>query len=694
MAAQHFRMIKESENTEIEEESVVYTHSYVVKENGGRLIDSAESCKTLFQALHDIAHSHGDLNFLGRINEKEKIEYITYKETHMYAEEVAQFILAHSEMPKEKKPIIGICSENRPEWIITEQATYFYSGINCPIYASFGWSAIKHILNETKMGILFISEKNAEKIATSLHSENKAELSLPKIFVLMDSEISDATVQTLSTFGVDLYYFWDIVDRCKKVSSSSEKVAETAETGERPSGKFKKFTRNAEKYEEMKKLFCSPKPETIATICYTSGTTGAPKGAMLMHKNFISVIGAFILLSKRGIFFDIKAKRRYLSFLPLAHVFERIVESALLLSKCEIIYYRGNPKQLQKDFSISKPHYFVGVPRVFNSVKAAIEMKAKEKGVIANFIFKYALLVCMLCKNRVIRGVFGKTIFKTIRETFGGSILCMLSGSAPLLPETALFFEAIFNCPMFEGYGQTETAAGNITTDIFTVEKGVIGVPFPCNRVKLVSRPEANAFAEKNQGEILMQGHSVFYGYYNQKKLTRDCFYYPHGSRVDGPESAIYNTDGNKWIRTGDIGEITKEGNLKIIGRSKEIFKLSQGEYIIPEKIENLILAAKIKGLEDITIVGDSSCDYVIGICVLSSASKEMEKSVSLSIAKEGERLVHAEELIKIELPKKFIFTDSLFTIENGLLTPSGKKIRKKIVSLYNKQIQKLYNTA
>ncbi|KAI5192257.1 long-chain acyl-CoA synthetase [Nematocida minor] len=687
-------MIKESENNPKKNETSVYVHSHVKSEGKGELIEKVGKCATLFDALKSVCESHGDSNFLGRINEKEKIEYLTFKETRRYAEEVAKFILAHTDCSdKNKKPIVGICSENRPEWIIAEHATYFFSGINCPIYASFGWSATKHIFNETKMEIIFVSEKNAEKIAKNLESEDSVQVSVPKVFVLMDANLSDSAHKVLSAFGSELYYFWDIVKRCKKVTEQKpeqkkQEEKETEEKEEPISNKFKKPTEASAK--RVKEHFIAPKAETVATICYTSGTTGAPKGAMLMHRNFVSVIAAFLLLSKKGVFFDIESGDRYLSFLPLAHVFERIVESALLLSKCEIIYYRGNPKQLQKDFSISKPNFFVGVPRVFNSVKAAIETKAKEKGKIANFIFTFSLLICMIFKNRVVREIFGRTVFKTIRETFGGSIKCMLSGSAPLSAPCALFFEAIFNCPMFEGYGQTETAAGNITTDIFTNEKGVIGIPFPCNKIKLVSRPESNVFAEKNQGEILMQGHSVFLGYYQQEKLTKDCFY---EDNTDGKESSIYNEKGNKWVKTGDIGEITAQGNLRIIGRSKEIFKLSQGEYIIPEKIENLILAAKIKHLDDITIVGDSTRDYVIGLCTINGDIEDVKKSVTDEIFKEGDRLVQTGELIKIEIPKKFVFTNTAATIDNDLLTPSGKKIRNRIVSLFGKQIQELYNT-
>lgn len=691
MSGKHFRMVKESEKPLKKDESAVYVHSFVKEQNKGKLMERAGSCKTLYQALQDVSEESGDLNFLGRINEQEKIEYITYKETRKYAEQIAYFILSHAEVTEKEKPIVGICSENRPEWVITEHATYFYSGINCPIYASFGWSATKHIIKETEMNIIVISQKNTEKIAENLEKEEKKTTRIPKVFVLMDSDISDKAHKILKSFGVEMYYFWDIVKRCKRVEKTSQ---DKQSAKDKPiSKKFKRVDEKALHSKTIKAYLVAPEPETVATICYTSGTTGAPKGAMLLHKNFVSVIASFLLLSKKGVFFDICDGNRYLSFLPLAHVFERIVETGLMLSRCEIIYYRGNPKELQKDFTIAKPHYFIGVPRVFNSVKMAIETKAKEKGKVANFIFTYSLMICMIFRNRVIREIFGRTVFKKIRETFGGSVKCMLSGSAPLSPPTALFFEAIFNCPLFEGYGQTETAAGNITTNIYTNEKGVIGVPFPCNKIKLVSRPESNAFIEKNQGEILMQGHSVFYGYYKQDKLTEECFY-EESSKGEKHSRNIYNEDGTKWIKTGDIGEITADGNLRIIGRSKEIFKLSQGEYIIPEKIENLILSTKIKGLEDITIVGDSSCDYVIGICTVLSEKKEDQDKIAEDIAKEGSRLVQEGELIKIELPRKYIFTKTGCTIDNGLLTPSAKKIRKKIVTAYSKQIRELYNTA
>lgn len=658
-------MVRESKSKDPENETDVYVHSIVQDVLEGNLVSSTESAKTLYEGLKTVVGGYKKNKFLGRIKENEEIEYITFGETRKYAKRIAAFLCQYIE--KNDIPI-GICSENRPEWIIAEHATYFFDGINCPIYPSFGWSAMKHIMQETKMRILFVSEKNLEKLTHGIEKESGEMVWFPEIFIVMDNEITEHAKSVLEKEGIKVEYFWNIC----KVSMSS--------------------TANKESIEKMQKKnakaivkFKPPKPESIATICYTSGTTGAPKGAMLTHKNFMSISGSFIILSKAGNLFKIGPGTRYLSFLPLAHVFERIVETTLLMSRCTVIYYRGIPKQIQKDFIISQSNYFIGVPRVFNSIKAAIEMKAAEKGPLAKALFQSTVFICKYLKNKYVREAFGRSMFKKVRESFGGSIMCMLSGSAPLLSETAEFFEIVFNCQMYEGYGQTETAAGNIATHNDIREKNVIGLPFPCNRVKLVSRPESNAYVRNMQGELLIQGPSVFLGYYKQDKLTEEVF---EGANR---EYSLLNKDENKWIRTGDIAEITKEGNLKIIGRCKEIFKLSQGEYIIPEKIENQYLKKKIQNLQDIMITGDSSKDYVVAICVVKELSEAQKEAMKEEIRYEGDKLVASNELIKIELPKKIIFTETEFTIDNGLLTPSGKKVRKKIVEYFQKEINSAY---
>ncbi|OAG28798.1 long-chain acyl-CoA synthetase [Nematocida displodere] len=666
MSNAEFKMVPEPGTKKSADETEAYIHAFVKSAGGGQLTTTGDGQETLFEALERGAKEYGKMNFLGRITQSETIEYFTYERVWDLSKALGLFL---SSVSIKEGSIVGICSENRPEWIVAEYATYFLSAINCPIYPSFGWSAVKHILKETEMEILFISQKNAEKFIGNIKGESADTLSLPRVVVIMDNDLNEETRSLLEERGVNVQLFWEVVEKFDAASKSPKKTAKSAHT-----------------LQSYAKAFKRPKPGTVATVCYTSGTTGAPKGAMLTHRNFVSVSGSFLALSRADGFFPISEENRYLSFLPLAHVFERVVESTLMLSRCTIIYYRGDPKQLQKDFSIAKPHYFVGVPRVFNSVKTAIETKAQAKGAFANFIFCLSVMICTYFKNWWIREMIGKVIFKEIRKTFGGSIQCMLSGSAPLTSETAEFFEAIFNCIVFEGYGQTETTAGNITTNTFTREKGVIGVPFLCNRVKLLSRPECNALVENNQGEILMQGPSIFLGYYKQDKLTREAFH----KDSDATENLL-NTEGEKWVKTGDIGEITEQGNIRIIGRCKEIFKLSQGEYIIPEKIENHFLTKKIPHLADFTVVGDSSKDYIIAICGAETLSESIKSQIEEAIKKEGASLVASGELIKIELPRKFIFTETLPTIDNGLLTPSGKKIRKKIQHQYGTEIDTAY---
>ncbi|KAI5191648.1 long-chain acyl-CoA synthetase [Nematocida sp. AWRm77] len=684
----HYRLVKETEKKPNKDETPVYVNSYVLDVLGGKLTDSIGSVGTLYEGLEMAASKYGNVNFLGRITEEEKVSYLTYAETRELSEELAQFICGHA---GSAVPMVGICSENRQEWIITEHATYFYSGANCPIYPSFGWSAVKYILEETKMEMLFISQKSMEKIVLGVERDAgaSAKAYLPKIFVVFDRDVEKEHLEILEKHGVEVYFFWDVLQKCRDVSEKAEQRRKS-----KASSSAKAACKSVQGTGSLAK-FAVPTPDTVATICYTSGTTGTPKGAMITHRNFVSVSGSFLQLSKDRAFFPLGEENRYLSFLPLAHVFERVVESTLMMSQGTVIYYRGNPKQLQKDFTIARPHYFVGVPRVFNSVKAAIETKARDKGAFISAVFSMSVKICQVFKNRLVREVFGKTVFSSIRKTFGDSVLCMLSGSAPLSAETATFFEAVFNCHFFEGYGQTETTAGNITTEVNTEEKGVIGIPFPCNRVKLVSRPEYNALVEDNRGELLMQGPAMFKGYYKQERLSREVFCEGEGEGEEGEkkekEKDPYNTQGNKWVKTGDIAEITKEGNLKIIGRCKEIFKLSQGEYIIPEKIENQFSSRKIQYLEDITIVGYSTKDYLLAICTTGSVTDAQKVQIQESIEREGQKLVAAEELIKIEIPKKFIFTTTAASIENGLLTPSGKKIRKKILSHFQREIDSVY---
>lgn len=668
-------MVVDKKSANLAEESDTYVHASTRREKGTALVSSIRGVQTLKDALLRTAADSGNLKFLGQIRDNGSIRYYTYAEVARSAEALAGFLAGRLE---KRESIIGICAENRPEWTIAEYSSYFFGAINCPIYPSFGWPAVRHILEETQMEALFVSSKNLEKLLPAIKADKEAANILPPLVISMDA-LSIEVENTLRDRDVEIQYFWNILEK----ELACNQTAEQNNKPEDKTTKHKKKDRN-ESFGEASHRSAELTADSVATICYTSGTTGVPKGAMLTHRNFISVAAAFQHLSYSDSFFPLQSQNKYLSFLPLAHVFERVVETTLMLSRCTIIYYRGNPKMLQKDFETVKPHYFIGVPRVFNSVKQAIERKAKERGFLLNAIFVFALFLSRYCRNRVFREALGQTVFRSVRNAFGGSVQCFLSGSAPLAPEIAEFFECLFNCKVFEGYGQTETAAGNITTNLSTEEKGVIGIPFPNIRVKLLSRPELGARTEEGKGEILIQGPAVFLGYYKQDKLTRDVFH-------DNLSVSPMNHKGDKWIKTGDLAEITSSGNIRIIGRSKEIFKLSQGEYIVPEKIENCFLARKIQGVEDITILGDSRRDYLIALLCVSPAPGRTRQDIEESVKKEGALLVAAGHLIKIEVPKRFIYAEEPFSVDNALLTPSVKKARKKILEKYGEMARAAY---
>lgn len=734
-----YKIARESEEA-AEGETPVYVHPEVMR-HGKQLLKSVRGITTIYKALEAAETEPGDDRYLGRITDNKEIEYYTYQDIRGMARAFCRSLCSIGVRPKD---IIGIYSNNRPEWIIAEHAGYFMSCINCPLYDSLGKKAVQHILHETEMHTIVLSGHKAENLlpiilrAEGEHPEFahrlKRVISMDKISEDLEDKYRDlgikvyqmsalvhdihrkegeqpepkrhgAAKEDASTGGgrskkvadthedssIQAHHAGDKNGRNKKAGAEGKGKGKGREDGggqqrrerddaDAEDGSFKVDGINFQD-EDSEMTFEPPGPDTVATICYTSGTTGLPKGAILTHGNFMSVAGSFIYLAEKKAFFETSPGHRYLSFLPLAHVFERIVSVALLMSRCTIIFYRGNPKELLSDLEVSKPHYFVGVPRVFNSIRAKIEEAVEQEGAVSRFVFRRAMGLCKVLKFAMLRSLVGRLVFKKIRQKFGGHIQHMLSGSAPLSPETAEFFEICFECRVYEGYGQTETTAGNVTTTPNSREKGVIGIPFPCNRVKLVDAPDADAFARDGKGEILLQGPSVFQGYFKNKEQTEQAFYQPPHAQGVGKAGS-----DERWIRTGDIGEITEEGNIRVIGRCKETFKLSQGEYIVPDKIERGLLG--VAGVEDAMILGLPHMDYLVCICVCKRGNEEMARE---GIEQRCRELVEKRHLIKIEAPKKFIFTEERFTIENECLTPTGKKVRPAIQKKYLREINKAY---
>lgn len=263
-----------------------------------------------------------------------------------------------------------------------------------------------------------------------------------------------------------------------------------------------------------------------------------------------------------------------LSFLPLAHAYERTTRNVIFPSGASIGYSRNDPKLLLEDLQNLKPTFVPMVPRLLNRLYDKV-----NAGVAASFVLKRKLFEAginkklHLLENGVVnRDTWAdKIVFRKICNLLGGRVRRMTTGSAPVSADVLKFTMSVFGCVLGEGYGQTEaTCAATFTDDATKEIGGHVGKPLSCCAVKLVDVPDMDYYAKENQGEVCIKGPIVALGYYKMPEKTKETF------------------DSDGWLHTGDVGQWTKEGNLKIIDRSKHIFKLAQGEYVAPEYLETI----------------------------------------------------------------------------------------------------------
>lgn len=308
--------------------------------------------------------------------------------------------------------------------------------------------------------------------------------------------------------------------------------------------------------------FTPPSPSTLASICYTSGVTGDPKGVMLTHSNLVAMVAGALSSEVNVLPTDV-----YISYLPLAHMFERFIVETLLASGAAIGFYGGEILNLLDDITTLQPTIFVSVPRVLNKLHDRLMASIQVSGGFYQNMFDaaYSSKQTTLKSRSTTQSFFwDKMVFSKIKAKLGGKIRFILSGSAPLSPEIHEFFKLTMSVPVLQGYGLTETAAAATCQNANDNDSGHVGPPLACCEIKLISVPEMEYYVSNDppQGEICIRGANVFAGYYKQ------------------PEKTMEVCDEDGWFHTGDIGQMRPDGSLLIIDRKKNIFKLSQGIYV------------------------------------------------------------------------------------------------------------------
>ncbi|XP_028991187.1 long-chain-fatty-acid--CoA ligase 5 [Betta splendens] len=620
----------------------------LLEDNNNLISYYYDNAKTIYELFQRGLKVSGNGPCLGYRKPGRPYQWLKYKQVSDRAEHLGSGLL-HKGLKPNPDTLIGIFAQNRPEWIISEMACYTYSMVAVPLYDTLGAEALVFIIDQAELSTVICD--NQSKAETLLQNREKGQTPVLKTIVVMDP------------------YEPELVERGTKCGVEVVSMKDVEALG-------KNHLQNP----------VPPKPEDLSIVCFTSGTTGNPKGAMLTHENIVSDAAGVVRHFETTIVLttdDIS-----ISFLPLAHMFERVVQTVVYGAGARVGFFQGDIRLLPDDMKALQPTIFPVVPRLLNRVYDKVQSGASSpfKKWLLNFAVEQK---CAEVKKGIIRknSIWDKLVFHKVQESLGGRVRVMVTGAAPISPTVLGFLRAALGCQIFEAYGQTESTAGCTFTMPGDATSGHVGVPLPCNFVKLVDVEEMNYFASNGEGEVCIMGKNVFKGY------------------LKDPEKTAEALDKDGWLHTGDIGKWLPSGVLKIIDRKKNIFKLAQGEYIAPEKIENVYVHSG--PVAQVFVHGDSLQSCLVAVVVpdpevLPSLAKTLgcrgsveelckNTEIKRAILADMTKLGKDAGLKSFEQVKELHLHPELFTIENGLLTPTLKAKRAELKALFQPQIDALY---
>jgi long-chain acyl-CoA synthetase len=545
---------------------------------------------------------------------------------------------------------VAILSENRPEWPVADIATLLLGAVTVPLYTTLTPEQTAFVLQDSGCRAIFLSsDQQLRKVRSIL-----PQTSLERI-VVMDRMENAGTLVCSGAKCVTM----DEMTREMPSDLGAELEAQARATG----------------------------PDDLATIVYTSGTTGASKGAMLTHGN----IASNILCSLLG--FDMHPGLISISFLPLCHITARHVDFAMLYHGVTLAYCPFM-EQLPAALLEVRPSLFVAVPRVYEKIYAQAEHKAK--GFAKHAIFDWALSVGNAHKPEILAGrtptardwkVANKLVFSKIREGLGGRVETFISGGAPLGRELAEWYAAI-GIRIHEGYGLTETSPVIAVNTPVNHRIGTVGKTLPNIEVRIAE-----------DGEILVRGPSVFKGYWNRAEETRNAFI------------AFHSKDGevekkNGWFKTGDMGHIDADGYLSVTDRKKDLIKTSGGKFIAPQPIENSLKLSPLIGTA--AVLGDKRKFPAVIVSPNFTSLEHWAQLNDIPFASRDELIAYPkvqalyeeiiegvnQKLARFEKLKRVLLVADEFSIANGILTPTMKLRRRVVEDRYRRQIDELYAQA
>ncbi|KAG5667342.1 hypothetical protein PVAND_015325 [Polypedilum vanderplanki] len=637
-------------------------HALVVRENAD----------TLEKVFNLVAKTHANKNCLGTreiLSEEEERQsdgkvlkkyqmgeyrWRTFNETNYEADCFGKGMRELGVQPRDR---VAIFAETRAEWMIAAQGFFKHACGIATIYATLGEDGIVYAINQTEVSVIVTSHDLLPKLKNVIKD-------LPKVktIVYFEDQLYKTNIDGLESVKVLPYK--EVVEMGKK-----SKIENTP-----------------------------PSKKDLAILMYTSGSTGVPKGVLISHGNLLGTMKGFLD------FFDVTSNDVFLGLLPLAHCYELLAECSAMLAGVPIGYSTpltlidSSPKIMKGcigDARVLKPTVMTSVPLLLDRIVKGIRDKVNSGPAIRRALFGF----CYKYKNKWMQKGYSTPIvdaivFKKVAAIIGGKMRAMISGGAPLSPETHNTIRICLCVNMRQGFGCTETTAGGPVMDTEDMSVGRSGCPATTSHVRLVNWEEGNYYVTNRpnpQGELIIGGENVTDGYFKMPEETK---------------AAFFEEDGRRWFKTGDVAEIHKDGSIKIIDRKKDLVKLQHGEYLSLGRIESELKTCQV--VENICIYAESTKTYCIalvqpsekGLSDLAASigikesfeqlcrNKEVIKAVTKCIADYGKR----RGLNKFEIPTKISLCEDLWTPDSGLVTAAFKIKRKEILEKYKNDIKRLYD--
>ncbi|KAG5723723.1 Long-chain-fatty-acid--CoA ligase 2 [Termitomyces sp. T112] len=586
-------------------------------------------------------------------------KYLTFVEVKEVVSEIARGLV---ELGVSKEHILNVYAQTSPSWQLISHACTSISTTIATAYDTLGEDGLTHSLNEPDCIGIFT---NADLLPTV----QKVLANTPTVkYVLYDGEAKSAVVEQIRSIrDVKVY----TIDELRELGKG--KPTEPLEARR-------------------------PKPDTMACIMYTSGSTGNPKGVSITHGNLVASVGAVYALLGHHLTYD----DSYLAYLPLAHVLEYIVELIMVFVGMPSGYGRvktltdASVRKCKGDISAFRPSIMVGVPAVWETIRKGIIAKVNGGSVVKKTVFNGAY-AAKKANIPVLAQIADSVVLSGVRAATGGRLRIALSGGAAISRETQEFLTTAL-VTVLQGYGMTESCGmcAILPPELMRYES--VGVPVPSTEVKLRDVEEAGYLSTNNppQGEVCIRGPSVTKGYFKRPDLNED--------------ETIFTKDG--WFRTGDVGQWNPDGTLSLIDRIKNLVKLQHGEYIALERLEavykscnlvgNICVHASPQAKQPLAIIIPHEAHLRHAIQTNTNGAKGVDSSAHLSDLCEDKRVkgLLLKEINATgkkngfkpqELLQAVILTPDEWTPESGLVTAAQKIQRSKIAKTFEAEIKEIY---